>query len=154
MSELTDSLAAFAELLRKKNPAYLDLATAQTDDESEKAFIVILESAIQHLEKNKRNFAPLGEVGLSAVMAGALSMPGLLAAIPEANSNGHVDLMIEIYNCEPPRLKLGEAKIYAGPSYHIKGVGQLLGRYTTGRELPGLLISYVRKENIKTSRQT
>lgn len=45
--------------------------------------------------------------------------------------------------------KLAEAKIYAGPRYHIKGVGQLIGRYTTGREGRGLLISYVRKKDIK-----
>jgi hypothetical protein len=78
-----------------------------------------------------------------------LSIPGLLAVTQEANSNGHVDLLIEIDNCTPARIKLGEAKIYSSPSYHIKGIGQLLGRYTTGRETPGLLINYVRRKNIK-----
>ena len=46
-------------------------------------------------------------------------------------------------------IKLGEAKIYSSPSYHIKGIKQLLGRYTTGRETAGLLLSYVRKPDIK-----
>jgi hypothetical protein len=48
----------------------------------------------------------------------------------------------------PIRKKLGEAKIYDGPEYHLKGLQQLLGRYTTGREGRGMLIVYVRKKNI------
>ena len=64
-------------------------------------------------------------------------------------STAHVDLTIEVDQCSPARIKLGEAKIYSGPSYHIKGIGQLLGRYTTGRENAGLLINYVRKKDIK-----
>ena len=39
--------------------------------------------------------------------------------------------------------------IYYSPSYHFKGISQLLRRYTTGRETPGLLINYVREEDIK-----
>jgi hypothetical protein len=76
-------------------------------------------------------------------------MPGLTVT-QETNSNGHVDLTIEADHCSPIRIKLGEAKIYSSPSYHIKGIGQLLGRYTSGRETPGLLINYVRKPDIKT----
>src|SRR5262249_44367324 len=64
-------------------------------------------------------------------------------------SNGHVDLTIEADHCTPAMIKLGEAKIYSGPSYHIRGIKQLLVRYTTGRETPGLLLSYVRKPDIK-----
>ena len=32
----------------------------------------------------------------------------------------------------------------------MKGVAQLLGRYTTGRESSGLLLNYVRKPDIKS----
>jgi hypothetical protein len=149
MTANPSSVAQLFDLARGKTPAYLDLGTAETDEEFEAAFTAILEYAVQHLEKNKKNFAPLNEVGLSGAMAGALSIPGLLAVTQETNSNGHVDLMIEIVNCTPARVKLAEAKIYSSPSYHIKGIGQLLGRYTTGREMPGLLINYVRKEDIK-----
>jgi hypothetical protein len=60
-----------------------------------------------------------------------------------------VDLTIEGDHCSPPRRKLAEAKIYDGPAYHIAGLEQLLGRYTTGREGRGLLIEYVRNSNIK-----
>jgi len=100
------------------------------------------------LEKNKKLLAKLAEEGLSAVLAGSLTMPGLIVT-QETNSNGHVDLTIEADHCSPARVKLGEAKIYAGPSYHMKGVKQLLGRYTTGREAAGLLLNYVRKPDIK-----
>lgn len=68
----------------------------------------------------------------------------------ETNSNGHVDLTIEADHCMPARIKLGEAKIYDGQNYHIQGLGQLIGRYMTGREGRGLLIEYVRKPDIKS----
>src|SRR5262249_38209128 len=73
--------------------------------------------------------------------------PGL-TVLQEGHSNGHVDLIIEADHCMPMRRKLAEAKIYDGPAYHFKGLRQLLGRYTTGREGPGLLIVYVKKAGI------
>src|SRR5262249_29211677 len=85
--------------------------------------------------------------GLSGALAAALSIPGL-SVTQEANSNGHVDLTIEADHCVPPRTKLGEAKIYSGFKYHTDGLEQLLGRYTTGREGRGLLIEYVRRNDI------
>jgi hypothetical protein len=143
-----DSAAELFERVKRRAPALLDLIAAETEEEFEAAFTSILGTAVSHLEKNKKNFATLDEEGLSAVLVGSLNMPGLTAT-QETNSNGHVDLTIEADHCTPIRTKLGEAKIYSGPSYHIKGIGQLLGRYTTGRETPGLLISYVRQKNIK-----
>jgi hypothetical protein len=56
----------------------------------------------------------LDEEGLSAVLAGALSLPGL-AVTQESYSNGHVDILINAYFCIPARTKLCEAKIYDGP---------------------------------------
>lgn len=148
MSSNDNSVAELFDRLKRKNPAYLDLATAETVEEFEAAFCVLLEHAVHHLEKNKKNFAKLNEEGLSGAFAGALSIPGALAVTQEANSNGHVDLTIEA-DCTPVRIKLGEAKIYSSPSYHIKGISQLVERYTTGRETEGLLINYVRKKDIK-----
>jgi hypothetical protein len=75
-------------------------------------------------------------------------MPGL-TVLREAHSNGHVDLTIEALYCVPMRKKLGEAKIYDGPEKHIKGLEQLLTRYTTGREGRGILIEYFRKKDIE-----
>jgi hypothetical protein len=148
MSTHHDSAAELIERIKRRAPAYLDLLTSETVDEFEAAFCVILEGAVQHLEKNKKNFENLDEEGLSGALAGKLSIPGLTVT-QETNSNGHVDLTIDADHCSPARVKLGEAKIYSSPSYHIKGISQLLGRYTTGRETPGLLINYVRKEDIK-----
>ena len=142
-----DSYHALIEQLRRKAPAYLDLLTAKTDDEFEAAFEVVLDSAVRLLEKNKTNFQKLDEVGLSGVLAGALSIPGLTVT-QESHSNGHVDLTIEADHCFPARIKLAEAKIYDGAAYHIKGLEQLLERYTTGREGRGLIISYVRQRDI------
>ena len=99
------------------------------------------------LETNKKNFRTLDEEGLSGTLAVALSTPGLTVT-QETNSNGHVDITIEADHCLPTRKKLGEAKIYDGPAYHLAGLNQLLGRYTTGREGRGLLIVYVRKRDI------
>jgi hypothetical protein len=156
MSDEDNSLFALVELMRQKAPEYFNLLSAKSEPEFEKAFVVLLEKAVSRLEQNKINFASLDEVGLSGVLAASISMPGL-SVIQEAHSNGHVDLTIEVEHCIPARRKLGEAKIYDGPAYHFKGLEQLLHRYTTGREGRGLLISYVRKQNIaglvKTLRQ-
>ena len=106
-----------------------------------------LGKAVDVLEQNKKNFDTLDEEGLSAALAGKLSIPGLTVS-QEKHSNGHVDITIEADHCSQVRRKLGEAKIYDGPKYHLKGLEQLLGRYTTGREGRGLLIVYVRKKDI------
>ena len=148
MTRKKGSAADLFDRLKRKCPAYLDLISAETEQEFEQAFTVILEEGISHLEKNKRQFVALSECGLSAVIAASLTMPGLRVTT-EANSNGHVDLTIEADHCVPKRVKLAEAKIYAGPAYHVKGIGQLLGRYTTGRETAGLLLNYVRQPDIK-----
>jgi hypothetical protein len=143
-----DSVFELIEQIKRKAPEYLDLLTSKTEKEFDTAFDAILDKAVRHLEKNKSNFETLDEVGLSGALAGALSIPGLTVT-QEAHSNGHVDLTIEANHCTPSRTKLAEAKIYDGPAYHVSGLNQLLDRYSTGREGRGLLISYVRKQNIK-----
>ena len=144
-----DSTAqAYMELVERKAPAYVALLTARTDEEFEEAFIALLEPAVTQLERNAKNFKDLDEVGLSAVLAAALMIPGLDVQ-QEAHSNGHVDLTVVADHCHPVRRKLGEAKLYDGPEYHVDGLVQLLQRYTTGREGIGLLIEYCRQPNIK-----
>jgi hypothetical protein len=150
MSNVDEKDTAFAlvEILKRKAPEYLDLFTAQTDGEFERAFDALLEKSVAGLEANKSNFATLDEETLSAILALALSTPGL-SVTQETHSNGHVDITITADHCVPVRKKLAEAKIWDGPEYHIKGIKQLLDRYTTGREGRGLVIAYVRKRNIK-----
>lgn len=142
-----DTLAYYAELIQRKAPEYFDLLTAGTEAEFENAFTALLQEAVAHLERNSVNFKKLGEVGLTAVVVAFLNIPGLRVT-QEEHSNGHVDITIEAEHCVPARRKLGEAKIYATPSYHEKGVKQLIDRYSTGREIRGLLLNYVRKEDI------
>jgi hypothetical protein len=131
----------------KKSPELLDLFTAETEQEFEVAFDKWLERAIIGLETNKLNFQEMKEVGLTGALALALNMPGI-DVHQEPNSNGHVDLLIEVWLGVRTWRKLGEAKVYDGPDYHIEGLKQLLGRYTTGRETRGVLIEYVTKANI------
>jgi hypothetical protein len=147
MSERENSAAAFVDRLKRQAPELLDLLTAETETDFERAFDALLEKAVGNLESNKKKFEALDEDGLSSALAMALTMPGL-TVVREAYSNGHVDLTIEADHCVPQRRKLGEAKIYDGPEKHIKGLEQLLTRYTTGREGRGLLIVYFRKQGV------
>src|SRR5262245_58917149 len=135
--------AKLVELMHAKAPEYLDLLTAETDEQFERAFDIILERAVRLLESNKKNFRNLDEEGLTATLALALSMPGFTVT-QETNSNGHVDLTMRTDR----RIRLAEAKVYNGPEYHFSGIEQLLTRYMMGREGRGLLISYVRKRDI------
>lgn len=143
----TDTLAYYAELIKRKAPEFFDLFTAGTQQQFEDACEALLQEAVAHLERNKANFNGLNEVGLTAIVVASLTMPGLRVT-QEEHSNGHVDLTIQAEHCVPMRRKLGEAKIYSGPAYHEKGLKQLIDRYSTGRESRGLLLNYVRKENI------
>jgi hypothetical protein len=135
------------ERLKRKAPEYLDLLTATTDEEFYEAFDAVLGLAVAHLEKNKKNFDALDEEGLTGALAGALSIPGLTVT-QETNSNGHVDLTVDADHCSPPRTLLGEAKIYKGRAYHLKGLDQIIAKYATGREGRSLLLSYVKQANI------
>jgi hypothetical protein len=147
MSAPENSLLNLMELNKQKAPEYYNLISATDDAEFEKAFDAILERAVSQLEENKNDFESLTETGLSSALTMALSMPGL-SATRETNSNGHVDITVVADHCSPIRKKLGEAKIYDGPEYHLGGLKQLLGRYTTGREGRGMLVVYFRKKNI------
>ncbi len=147
MSKRKGSVRDLEERLKRHSPAMLDLLTARTDQEFEDAFEVILANALTALEQDKSKLTQLDEDALSTILVLAFNMAGLKAS-RETNSNGHVDLTIDIGLCKPLRRKLGEAKIYNGPSYHVKGLEQLLGRYTTGRESRGLMIEYVKQKDI------
>jgi hypothetical protein len=142
------SLLALYELCMKRVPEFLELVCPENDCDFELAFDSFLARTISNLEANKKDFQNLDENGLSSIITTALSaIPGVTAT-RETNSNGHVDITMTVDHCMPMRKKLGEAKIYNGPEYHIKGLEQLLGRYTTGREGRGMLIVYFRKRDI------
>jgi hypothetical protein len=147
MSSIHNSLADLLEQIRCIDPDYLQLLTASDPVKFEEAFCRFLEKALNHLEKNSKNFQKLDEEGLSAVLAGALKMPGLTVST-EKNSNGHVDITVEFDKKFPLHEKLMEAKIYDGPAYHVGGMEQLIKFYATGREGRCWMIAYVRQAKI------
>ena len=142
-----DTVMALIELVKRKAPELLDLITAETDDQFENAFTALLEKVVSDLEINKKHFFELSEDALTAILAIGLRTFGL-SVTQQAHSNGHVDITITADHCLPARKKLGEAKIWDGPKYHIEGLKQLLERYTTGREGRGMVIAYFRVKNI------
>ena len=144
---IESNLYNYIELTKKLSRETLDLVTANTENEFDIAFDNWLTQAISKMEANKLNFNSLDENGLSAVLAASLTT-GEISVTQEQNSNGHVDLTIKLNNSAFPRTKLGEAKIWRGKEYHIKGLDQLLNRYTTGRECRGFVISYVKQKDI------
>lgn len=146
MSE--SNLYNYIELTKKLSRETLDLVTANTEEEFDAAFDNWLMQAISKLEAGKKEFKDLSEDGLSTILACSLSTPEI-SVTREQNSNGHVDLTVKLNNSATPRTKLGEAKIWHGKEYHVKGLDQLLNRYTTGRECRGFVVSYVQQKDIK-----
>ena len=152
MSAKTGSVEDLFDRLLRKAPELLDLVCAETDEEFELAFVSILESGIVHLESNRNHVSQLQEEGLTAVIAGRISIPGLTVT-QEMNANGHVDLVLEACFCIPARRKFGEAKIWRGQKYHRNGIDQLL-RYMSGRDLNGFILNYVFSSGIEEITKT
>ena len=143
-----NSLLALVEYLKKHCPEMISILASQTDAEFDLGLEGVLEKAADYLEKNANHLMALGEETISAFLVAYLNMPGLRAT-QEAHSNGHVDITIEAEHASPLRRRLGEAKIYKGPKYHVDGLKQLLGRYMTGREGYGFIVEYVTRPKIK-----
>ena len=133
MESEQNTLLALYHHFSSKYPNFLKILLPASDADFDAGIEDVLEKALDHLEKNANYLAALGEEAISAFLVAFLNMPGL-RVIQEAQSNGHVDITIEADHSPPLRRRLGEAKIYNGPAYHVKGLEQLLGRYTTGRE--------------------
>lgn len=138
----------YFEITKRLSRETLDLITANSDEEFDNAFDNWLSQAIAKIEAGKKEFQDLSEDGISNILAYTLSTPEV-SVTRETNSNGHVDLTVKLLNSSPQRVKLGEAKIWRGREYHVKGLDQLLNRYTTGRECMGFVISYVKIKDIK-----
>ena len=143
-----NSADTYFEIVKKLSPITLDILTAETDEDFDNAFDSWLEHGLAQLEKSSKEYTVLSENGLSNVLTSALST-GEISVTREENSNGHVDLTVKLTNPKSYRVKLGEAKIWGGREYHVKGLGQLLERYTTGRECRGFVISFVKIKDIE-----
>ena len=118
-----------------------------SDEDYDSALERLIDRAVRWLEDNANNLKGACENNLSLTLAGKISMPGLRAE-PDRNVNGHVDITIEIEHSYPHRRWLVEAKIWDGDAYHVKGMSQLLERYSTGRDRSGYVFDYVRKPDI------
>lgn len=127
-----------------------------SDAEFNDALERLIEAAIGKMESNVKDFDPdhvMSENGLSYVLSSNIEMPGITVS-RETNSNGHVDLTIEVEPSLSGRKRLGEAKIWKGPGYHLEGLEQLLNRYATGRCDSGFVFAYVREAKIKDKIQS
>lgn len=146
-----DSFIALVEQLTVRYPQLhlLKILSASSDEEFDAVLEEVIEAAAVYLEKNALHLANCDEESISAFLIAYLNMPGFLRALQETHSNGHVDITIEAEPSPPVRRRLAEAKIYRGPSYHAKGLEQLVNRYSTGREGAGIMVEYVKKPNIK-----
>jgi len=150
LKKFTKGLFSWTSYKQKRTPAYIDLELADSEEEFREAFERILVYAIDRLERSKNNLSKTGEDGISDVLACALSIPDLIEARREENSNGHADITIETIGLNPRRKIIGEAKIDYDSGYVIKGIDQLLG-YATGRECMNLLLVYVKNKPIVKS---
>ncbi len=150
MTTHPDTLLALAEELLTRYPdnASLKLFVSKSDAEFDKALEVVLGDAAVHLEANANHLTDQNEDAITAVLVAFLNIPGILRCLQQLHTNGHVDLTLESH--PPfPRRRLGEAKIYHGPAYHVKGMEQLVERYSTGREGSGFVVEYVMVPNIE-----
>lgn len=151
MASKNDSLVGLVDQLTTRCPQLhlLKMLSAGSEADFDSALEDLLEAAVVHLEKNARYLANCNENAITAFLIAYLNMPGFLRALQEDYSKGHVDITIEAEPALPLRRRLGEAKIFRGPSNHVKGLSQLVNRYSTGREGTGILIEYVKKDGIK-----
>jgi hypothetical protein len=151
MASTDDSLTALVDQLTTRCPQLylLKMLCAGSDEDFDTALEDLLEAAVVHLENNAPHLADCDEETITAFLIAYLNMPGFLRVLQEAYTKGHVDITIEAEPALPLRRRLGEAKIYNGPSNHAKGLDQLVNRYSTGREGTGIMVEYVKKPNIK-----
>jgi hypothetical protein len=139
--KLSKLLSWFPELRR--------LFTESGADEFDAFLDLHFERCVQRMEAEAHHLASDGEEKLSAFLAAALSMPGL-SVVREGYSNGRVDLTIKSESFLSPEQRLAEAKIYDGHAYHTQAIGQLISRYSTGRQPTGYVIEYIKKAGIST----
>ena len=118
-----------------------------TEADHDSAVERLIDKALRWLEDNANDLKGASENCLSTTLAGKISMPGLNAK-RENNTNGHVDITIEIEHSYPQRRWLAEAKLWGGLAYHAEGMTQLIARYSTGRDRTGFVFDYVQAPDI------
>ncbi len=149
MTTQGDSLEALVDFIGTTYPDLeaFKIMSAKTDDEFDKALDCMMEGAARYLEQNAKFLIKQEEDSITFSLSAYLTGSTFIRCIQQAYSRGHVDLTIES-RFPPYRSRLGEAKIYKGPVYHVKGMEQLINRYSTGREGSGYVVEYVKDPKI------
>lgn len=145
-----DSLLTLIEQVKTRYPGYesLKMMVSQTDAEFDEALEGMLERTVIYAEQNANFLVDDSEDAITAFITAYLNGSPGIRVLQQAHTNGHVDITVES-DLPPLRRRLGEAKIYGGPAYHVKGLEQLVNRYSTGREGAGFVVEYVKDANIK-----
>jgi hypothetical protein len=146
-----DTLLALAQVLPTP---LLDLLTATSKEQFDRAFSEIVSGAIEQIERDSYNLNKLCENALSGEVVRSINGTLILQLTREESSNGHVDLTFHAPLCRPPKRVLGEAKIFNYYRWHKDGLTQLVSRYSTGREERGLLLVFVKTDRIKDRMET
>lgn len=142
-------LALYQQMTQMWLPEILgNIVHSKTNDEFDQAIENLFELAVDHLERNANLLANASEEAITCNLVSFLTTPGILYVTQETYSNGHVDITIERLHNTPFFRRLGEAKIYDGAVYHVKGLDQLVRRYSTGREVSGFIVEYVKTSKI------
>ena len=146
--DMAKNLYNLLERIASTVPEALNTWRAQTSegfmDVSEK----LLEAAIVHLEQQGKNLKGSKEDNITSSAIGFFNRYGIRAS-SQTNSRGHVDIFIE-HSYQPSLKVCGEAKIWRGTSYHIKGLRQVLG-YCQGRLPYCFVLEYVTNGIISNS---
>lgn len=126
-------------------PEALNTFRAQTP----KGFVAtserLLADAVDHLESQGNYLRNSYEDTITSSVIGFFNRYGIRAS-SQTNSRGHVDIFIK-HSFLPGLEVCGEAKIWKGAGYHVKGLGQVLG-YCTGRTPYCFILEYVTEGNI------
>ncbi|WP_122072966.1 hypothetical protein [Pseudophaeobacter sp. EL27] len=99
---------------------------ATTTEKRVQALESLLKRAYRHLVDGRKDYAGLGEDGLTNIICGILSTLGIVAN-HDVKRGGHVDLTVEDHSTG--FLWVAEAKIHRGASWTDAGFLQLSTRY-------------------------
>lgn len=138
--EMVQNLYNFLERISSTLPEALHTFRAQTPAGFVATAERLLAVAVDHLESQGNYLRGASEDAITSSVIGFFNRYGIRAS-SQTNSRGHVDIFIE--HSFLPGLKVcGEAKIWRGVSYHIRGLGQVLG-YCPGRMPYCFMLEYV-----------
>jgi hypothetical protein len=142
------SLFDYIERIAQVVPEALNTWRAQSPDGFCHISEQLLGAAITTLEAQAKNLndPQIREDTITAAALGFFNRFGVRAS-SQTNSRGHVDIYIQ-HSSRSWLVICGEAKIWKGSDYHIKGLSQVLG-YSTGRMPFCFVLAYVKTGQIE-----